>query len=214
MAALPYNDTPQATNPINQTQAPIRTNFQSIRALIDVNMVDFADPVNAGKFNLVALVNQVASPPMGGFNATDVGFYNFVMPVASGTNLNEVYINKSSLSGTNPFPVVTQQVPATSYYFDVTALFQGWTILASGLIIKFGRTGALAPGTNTPIAITSGTQASGPVMTQVLTLVVTPVSSPGAIDAQGVPNGTNGIIINTTSGCPGGCTWWLIGTLV
>ena len=49
------NNTPLATQAINQTQAPIRTNFDSLKQLIDINHVDFSDPVDFGKHFFIQL---------------------------------------------------------------------------------------------------------------------------------------------------------------
>ena len=198
-----YNDTPLATNPINQTQAPIRTNFQSIEALIDVNHVDFSDPINYGKHNLVSLVSQTASPPASGFAATDVGFYNFLYPI---TNSNEVYVNKLNLVSSVLTPV---QIPMTASFLSTTTLpialpsgaggRAGWTYLPSGILMKWGPTGPIAAGA-TPTPVLFPVAANIPVFNNVFNVQVTTggsnttgtiLTSGGVIGATGAPTGFN-----------------------
>lgn len=217
-----YNDTPQAQNPINQTQAPIQTNFQSIRALIDINHVDFADPVNFGKHTVVSLLAQAASPPMTGnppanaFGATDVGFYNFVMPVGTGTGRNEVYVNKITMNPYAPFTIAPQQVPMTAFGFLRATSQQGWMMLPNGLIVKWGGIPAFAANTPTSFLIPSGTNETGPAITTLLTAAYIPYA----------PGGPYGNIVNdlgfiqpqslqvgSSTGCPQGVRYIVLGSI-
>jgi hypothetical protein len=142
------SNVPLATQQINQTQAPIQTNFQSIEELIDVNHVDFSDPVNFGKHNVSDYLAQ-ANTPLGsvpsfitGIQATDINIYN---TIPNGTTIlnttqnpgypmtlvtNELIIEKG-LSPSNSF------IPFTATRQDING--NGWTYLPSGILLKWGQ---------------------------------------------------------------------------
>ncbi len=136
MPALAYNDTPQATDPINQTQAPIRTNFQNIRALLGVNHVDFADADN-GKHKFVTFPVQGAAPV---FLAGEVGLYNKAAVAPFGT-FNELFIHKLTTAGTATADIpFTASILSTSNPLPVSGA-NGWTYLPSGIIMQWGSFG-------------------------------------------------------------------------
>ncbi len=140
MPALAYNDTPLSTDPINQTQAPIRTNFESIRALIGVNHVDFADADN-GKHKFVTFPLQVAAPV---FLAGEIGLYNKVAIAPFGT-FNELFIHKLTTQGTATADIpFTASILSTSNPLPTNAV--GWTYLPSGIIFQWGNWVNPAPG--------------------------------------------------------------------
>ena len=126
-----YNDTPLATESINQTQDPIRTNFQSIKTLIDVNHVDFSDPVDFGKHKWVTFPQQVQATAQAANIYPDLGIYS-APNVATG--VNELYFRNSG-------NVVTD-VPFTAALYALS----GWTFLPSGLLLQWGRQGVLDNG--------------------------------------------------------------------
>lgn len=151
-----YNDTPLATQQINQTQAPIRTNFQSLESLIDINHVDFSDPLNFGKHTVVSLLQAAASPPLTGVppanaftvSATggDVGFYNFINPT---TGFNEIYVNKINAGPT------AVQIPMTASKFNQNFVGAGytytysWSYLPSGMLMLMGKLSVFTPPAST-----------------------------------------------------------------
>ena len=146
MPALAYNDTPMSTDPINQTQAPIRTNFQSIKSLIDINHVDFGS-TDYGKHNLVELVLQGSVPS---FLPGEVGLYNYPASAPFGT-YNELYIHKLTTAGT-----ATAEIPCTASILSTSKPLPvsnrpGWTYLPSGIILQWTQTGA-SVGNNLNIA--------------------------------------------------------------
>lgn len=136
MPALAYNDTPLSTDPINQTQAPIRTNFESIRAIIGVNHVDFAD-ADSGKHKFVTFPVQVAAPVLA---AGEIGLYNKAALAPFGT-FNELFVHKLTTQGT-----ATADIPFTASILSTsnplpTAAAVGWTYLPSGIILQWGSAG-------------------------------------------------------------------------
>ncbi len=139
MPALAYNDTPLSTDQINQTQAPIRTNFLNIRTLLGVNHVDFAD-VDNGKHKFVTFPLQVAAPV---FLAGEVGLYNQAAVAPFGT-FNELFIHKLTTQGTATADIpFTASILSTSNPLPATNS-DGWTYLPSGLILQWKHTGAVA----------------------------------------------------------------------
>lgn len=155
-----YNDTPLATDPINQTQQPIRTNFTSIRELIEINHVDFDDPDNFGKHSIVTFPQQVQADAQAEIIYPDIGLYS--APYAVST-INELWFRNSD----NVLP----DIPFTASEYSSTT---GWTYLPSGILLKWGVTGAI--GVNSSVTVTAG---QGPVVTaaQILSVQLTPFAA-------------------------------------
>lgn len=140
MPALAYNDTPLSTDQINQTQAPIRTNFLNIRTLLGVNHVDFADADN-GKHKFVTFPLQGAAPV---FLAGEVGLYNQAAVAPFGT-FNELFIHKLTRQGNATADIpFTASILSTSDPLPTNAV--GWTYLPSGIILQWGTFVNPAPG--------------------------------------------------------------------
>jgi hypothetical protein len=211
-----YNDTPLATDPINQTQAPIRTNFQSIQQLIDINHVDFSDPVNFGKHTVLSLLAQAASPPLTGsppanaFGATDVGLYNFVSTV---TGLNEIFANKLNNVG-SPTPV---QIPITASILSTASVLTnglaGWTYLPSGLIMKWGNTPGI-PNSNVAVTVTIPSSVTNPAFTNLFSIQLTPIHTgavSGYIDINASIVDANKFNAYSSSTAPAGAYYLAIG---
>lgn len=157
---MAYNaNIPMATDQLSQSQLDIQQNFQALKALIDVNHVDFAAG-DEGKHKWITLPSQGAIPPAGsGFLAGELALYNATSPV---TSQPELYINK-----TNQATVV--QVPSTASILSTNSApgpaTAGWTYIPSGLLLKWGTVtlgGVGAQIINFPV---SGTI---PVFTQVI----------------------------------------------
>lgn len=148
-----YQDTPLATQQINQTQAPIRTNFQSLQSLVDVNHVDFADPINFGKHKVTDFLPQ-ANTPLGSVPAFITGLatqeFNIYNTIPNGTTVlngvpnqgypvtltsNELIIERALVAPEtkNTFTPITakgQTTTATGHH--------GWAFLPSGILLKWG----------------------------------------------------------------------------
>lgn len=142
---------PLATQAINQTQAPIQTNFQSLQQLIDINHVDFSDSVNFGKHSVLSLLVSPNSPPLTGVGPAnafliaptvggDVGFYNYINNTGNtATGLNEIFANIVYKISGSPF-VAQQQIPITaSSLSSATPPVNGWSLAPSGMIIQWGQ---------------------------------------------------------------------------
>jgi hypothetical protein len=145
--------TPLATQQINQTQAPIQTNFSSIQALVDVNHVDFSDPISFGKHLVTDLV-QLVNGPLGlvppfitGLPAYEFNIYNTVPngnAVLTGVPLQGYPVNlTSSELIIERAPVAPQTlntfipITATNQFNDGTGQ-HGWAFLPSGILLKWG----------------------------------------------------------------------------
>jgi hypothetical protein len=156
-----YQDTPLATQQINQTQAPIRTNFQSIEQLVDINHVDFSDPVNYGKHAVVAFFNQATPlvPP-----STDI---NVFCSQFTATSQAELFLQRSSGA---LYPITAANIGSSggnSY---------GWTYFPSGIIIKWGQINGNFPN-GTWQQFTYPTSANIPVFTNVFNVSLQSVST-------------------------------------
>lgn len=114
-----FNNIPQATDIIAQSQPQLLSNFGSIMSIIDVNHGDFATAV-AGQHKYVQMPVQ-ASPPA--LLAGEVGLYNF--PVSG---INQMFVRKSD----------TTSVPMT----QASLARPGYTYLPSGIILQWGQVSA------------------------------------------------------------------------
>ncbi len=115
-----YNDTPLATQQINQTQPLIRTNFTNLSDAFSVNHVAITAPLDFGKHKFLQMPIQAAAPVT---SATELALYT--KAVAGNPQL---FLRRQS-NGV--------EVDLTSS--TTTANF-GETTLPSGIIIKWGRT--------------------------------------------------------------------------
>lgn len=161
------NNIPQPTDLLSQSQADLLNNFAAIQTLIDINHVDFASG-DQGKHKWITFPSQVATPPSGsGFASTELGQYNAVYSVST---KQELFINK-----TNQATVV--QVPATASTLSVNSApatySGGYTILPSGIVLKFGAIATPITG-QSAIAIGGGNSTNGPVFNGVITVLLTP----------------------------------------
>jgi hypothetical protein len=150
---------PLATDQLSQSQSDIQGNFQAIKALVDVNHVDFANGVDFGKHNFVTFPVQSVAPV---FAATEEGLYNKV-PAAPFplTAVNELFINKRSGAGSVQIPM-TASILSTSSSPGFGS--SGWTYLPSGILIKWGKFNTAR---NTLRTVTYNVAANIPVFTQV-----------------------------------------------
>ncbi len=144
------NNTPLATQPINQTQAPIQTNFATLQTSFDINHVDFAS-ADFGKHKWVTFPAQNPVDPQAAINNPDIGLYN------------AVYNGNEELWYRNSTNVVTD-IPFTASLYNTT----GWTYLPSGIILQWGAVGLASPAL-VPFSI--------PFPNQCFQVVVTPTSA-------------------------------------
>jgi hypothetical protein len=126
-----YTIIPNATDQPSQSQSQIRTNFQSIQSLVDVNHVDFADGVNFGKHNFVSLVQQTSDPTT---SATEIALYSkllsgvltlFLRPASNGTPITPMNPGVVTIGS----PTIS---PSGGSYNVFTTVFPG------GLVLKWG----------------------------------------------------------------------------
>lgn len=87
---------------------------------------------NAGKHTVVSMPPRTVSPPAGAFSGTDRGFYSFVDPV---TTRSEIYAHKSLAGGTQEIPITASIL---SFAGNPGAGSNGWSYLPSGILIKWG----------------------------------------------------------------------------
>ncbi len=193
-----YQDTPLATQQINQTQAPIRTNFQSIESLVDVNHVDFADPINFGKHNVTDFVGQ-PNTPLGsvpafitGLPTTEFNIYNTIpngSAVLTGvpnqgypvTLLTNELIVERALQGAetkNTFTPITARGQITDATGD-----HGWAFLPSGILLKWGYVFYNPAGaTNTYDTFTYPTAVSIPIFSIVFNVSLTTTGNRNGVE--------------------------------
>ena len=124
---MPLNDVPQATQTLGQTQAPIRTNFQNIAAAFPVDHVDYT-LAGQGKHNKSTYPRQAPDPVTVG---TDMAIFSHL---SAATGNTELCIER----------------PAGGPVYEFTSsnwvANDGWTILPSGIILKWGFLPAPATG--------------------------------------------------------------------
>lgn len=181
MSAPTYSytsNTPNAANPMNDTQPLILANFQAINELINVNHVGF-NVDGAGNHNFVSMpFPSTATTPV----STDLNMFTASTP--DGPNLAEIFYENSN-------GIITQMSavqPGGGTPAGTSG--DGWCQFSeSGLIMKWGTTtvttvtsGATAPGTDPGvIAVYYPTGSGIPPFTKTAAYIkVTPASSPGS----------------------------------
>jgi len=115
-----YNDTPQATDRISATQAPIQTNFASLSTTFNVNHVGITTATDFGKHKFVSLPEQLASPT----TLVDE------MALFSRVGAHSPTASQMCLRRENDGSVVE--------FTAGTLAAVGWTRLPSGLLLKWG----------------------------------------------------------------------------
>ena len=118
------NNTPLATQQINQTQNPILTNFASIQQLIDVNHVGFADPINFGKHFFIQMPESATKLTT---SAAEIGLY---VKDGVASLQAELYFQREGLG-------LDLGTPMTEHANNAGGSI-GWTWLPSGLKIMWG----------------------------------------------------------------------------
>jgi len=186
-------DIPQGAQKQSVTQAPIQSNFQAIKELVEIDHEAFNLANNFGKHKRVSLLAHAPAPT---FDANDAGLYNFLNPT---TTKNELYVHRQ----TNNSPA---EVPFTASKMSNTAMsscINGWSYLPSGLLIKWGSAVASADVVDIAPAVVSG----GPVFSRVFLAYVTPFSSStfynfscGVYQAPSTPTGAFKVYCKNWSG--------------
>lgn len=151
------NDTPQSGNSLGITQPLIKANFSTIDTAFSVNHVPYNDASTFQGKHAFVQFNVLSSAPTP--VANDISMYNLNSTL---TGLNELFIVKADGTTTTP---ITASHQATT----------GWSYLPSGLLIKWGLTGAIS-GSN-PFAYSYPTSASTPVFSSVFTVLLTPIDT-------------------------------------
>lgn len=195
-----YNDTPLATNPINQTQGPIRTNFSTLETTINVNHVDFAS-ADFGKHKWVTFTQQAQATAQAANTYPDLAIYN-AQYITSGQN--ELWFRNS----TNVIP----DVPFTAAEYSATT---GWTWLPSGIVLKWGVTGEIGGGNAAGNVTVNATQGPSIPSAQILSVQITAFGVANiARNAYfgGVTGVANSFVVRSSTGIPNpGANYLLIG---
>lgn len=137
------NNVPQANQRIKDTQSPIQQNFVEIQNLITVNHGDFG-AADAGKHKFVQFPQQSAAASTA---ALEMAMYAKNSTLTSQT---ELYIRRPS-NGTE------------IEFTGASATGNGWTILPSGLLLKWGTQSYTLPQTSGSKTITFPVAATIPV---------------------------------------------------
>lgn len=120
---MAYNPSiPQPNDIPAQSQPQLLANFQAINTLVNVNHVAFDDP-DQGKHKWVSLPDQPSDPAT---TPTEVAIYGFTSAETSTTELAFRRTNNGSIT------LMTERNGTTN----------GWTMLPSGLLMKWGTTNA------------------------------------------------------------------------
>ena len=144
------NTIPTASDLLSQSQDDILNNFAGIKTLVDVNHVTF-DAAGEGKHSFVQFPVQSPVPTTG---VDEVG----------------LYCQTSTLTG-NPELVFSHESASTTYEFtSAVQNEQGYAILPSGIIFKWGSGTVNA---NTTATVNFATGAGVPTFTTVYNVQVT-----------------------------------------
>jgi len=209
-----YNDTPLATQQINQTQPLIRTNFTTLEQAFNVNHVPFAEPLNFGKHNVTQFVGQT-NTPIGSVPAFITGLptreFNIYNTVPNGNavlngvpnqgypvNLttNELIVERSPVAPETRKTFIP--ITATTQGVDGSGGTYGWSFLPSGILIKWGYVRSLGAKDTAHVYTfpTNGAAPNGtiPAFNAVFSVMVT-----GTNLLNGVVQGSRSIIVETQS---------------
>lgn len=160
---MAYNNAiPQANDQISVSQDDLLQNFAAIKTLVDVNHVTFS-AVGEGKHKFVTFPRQGSAPATA---ATDLNVYS---KLNANTSQSELYLRRDSGAES---PITARQ-----------ATTNGWSYLASGILIKWG-TQSVAHNAQTTITFPVG--AGIPVFSAVYLVHVSPATtfanSPGQVN--------------------------------
>lgn len=190
---MPWYNTPQATDSISATTAPIRNNFLAVEGwtLVDHVVITGGGP-NEGKHNKVTLMNQAAAPVFmpnidAATGVSALGLYALAgnLPIGTANTTTQLYahvVRKLDDAATTwttsevPFSYsVLTQVQAPTYAFAQPNY--GYTYLPSGILMKWGTSPTSK--TTPPVAssILVNANIAGPAFTRILSVQITSVQS-------------------------------------
>lgn len=115
---MAYSLIPNPTDKLKDSQNDLLQNFTSIKAAFDINHVTF-DLADKGKHNYVSFPEQAAAP------ATAVNERAIYAKQSAYTGVSELFTRKESSGAEVEFTAALGATP-------------GWTILPSGIILKWG----------------------------------------------------------------------------
>jgi|GEM_PF-5017230 hypothetical protein len=142
-------DTPQAANPQNNTTTTIRSNFQAINELVNVNHVGF-NSSDVGKHNFVSLEFQDPIPTV------QVSQLNLYCQATGSPNVAEIFYNYPDNSTIEQLSDQTVPITGTGTSFGDAA--QGYCTFPSGVVMRWGQATLKGEG-NTTVDFTIGTPA-------------------------------------------------------
>lgn len=189
---MPWYNTPQTTDSISATTAPIRNNFLAVEGwtLVDHVVITGGGP-DEGKHNKVTLMNQAAAPVFMpnidvATGVSALGLYALAGPLPAGSNpanattqlyahvvRKDVGVNYTTSEIPFSYSVLTQEQTPSNTGF-------GYTYLPSGIIMKWGRSPAnairpVAPGDNLGyVVVNANFPGTGPAFTKILSVQLTP----------------------------------------
>jgi hypothetical protein len=180
-------DTPQASNPMNNTAPVIRENFQAINELVAVNHVGF-NSSDAGKHNYVSLEFQTDEPAV---QSSQLTLY---CQATGSPNAAEIFYTYPANSSEDQ--LTDQDVVVTGTGTSYGTASQGYCTFPSGIFMRWGQA-ALKGTSNTTITFTLGTPIYS---TQILASAATPTTtgcnSPIGVQINGYINTTNMLPVN------------------
>lgn len=159
--ALTYNDVPQATQTVASSQVPIRTNFQSIQTLVDVNHYDFNNDLY-GKHKFVEMPNQSGDPTT--FSAEMTLYskqYNNGV-----TTQSEAFVRRDAAGTPIPF---TAGVGNNGN--------EGWCFLPAGMLMAWGTLTVTVPDAITIVP-------TGPTLTAFYIKMISFDYNPGGVNSD------------------------------
>lgn len=151
---MPYTkDIPNATDRPSDSQALMKSNYQAIYTVNGINHVQFDDPSgDQGKHKWISFPLQAVSPTTA---ATETALFS----------------RTSALSGGVELAIRKQSDGTVTEFTSAGKTGDGWAILPSGILIKWGSTGAIGSGEKTVFWPTGVTI---PVFSQVFNIQLTP----------------------------------------
>ena len=168
---MPYNpNIPQPTDIPAQSQPQLLANFQAINTLVNVNHVNFDDP-DQGKHKWVSLPDQIADPVT---TPTEVAIYGFS---SSETSKIELAFKRATAGPPGEVILMTERNGTTN----------GWTMLPSGLLMKWGTNNATG-------ATNINANAFGKAFTTLYTVQLTNQTTTSSSDTYVM----GGVIVGTT----------------
>ena len=129
---MAYDSTiPKSTDKPSRSQPSILGNFGTINTANTVNH-EALGSANQGKHKYISFPAQIGAPPTPPFVSGEPGMYAFANVA---TSQNEIYISKKNQVTDTLIPMTASSLSITSAPAANTA---GWSMLPSGILIKWG----------------------------------------------------------------------------